>query len=75
VVWSGLSPDLATWGDMEALKQQFPHAPAWGQAVAQDRGNVSSASPDAVDEATPAGPRRGSRLRKSNFRVTGPEWE
>ena len=32
IQWSGASEDLATWEDMEALKQQFPSAPAWGQA-------------------------------------------
>jgi hypothetical protein len=26
--WSGSSPELATWEDLEALKQQFPRAPA-----------------------------------------------
>jgi hypothetical protein len=41
VLWSGMT-DLATWEDLDALKQQFPRAPAWGQAVTQEGGNVST---------------------------------
>ena len=32
VQWSGMDEALATWEDYEALKQQFPQAPAWRQA-------------------------------------------
>ena len=32
VKWSGWPASLATWEDMEALRQRFPAAPAWGQA-------------------------------------------
>lgn len=33
IKWS-LSPEaLATWEDFELIKQEFPRAPAWGQAV------------------------------------------
>jgi hypothetical protein len=35
---------LATWEDMEALKQRFPATPAWGQAVSKGRGNVRTAT-------------------------------
>jgi hypothetical protein len=31
VEWSGLPRDLATWEDLEALRQCFPFAPAWGR--------------------------------------------
>jgi hypothetical protein len=41
VQWSGSSESLATWEDSEALRQHFPAAPAWGQAVSQDGGIVS----------------------------------
>jgi hypothetical protein len=33
---------LATWESVERLRLQFPRVPAWGQAVSQDRGNVST---------------------------------
>ena len=32
VKWSGWPASLATWEDVEALRQRFPAAPAWGQA-------------------------------------------
>jgi hypothetical protein len=41
VKWNNLPADLATWEDYEALRQEFPRATAWGQAVFQGRGNVS----------------------------------
>jgi hypothetical protein len=44
VQWSNLSRELATWEDKEALQQQFPMAPVWGQPGAQVReGGVSGA--------------------------------
>jgi hypothetical protein len=36
IKWSGWPAALATSEDFTALKQQFPHAPAWGQAVSQE---------------------------------------
>jgi hypothetical protein len=64
IKWSGAPAGDATWEDMEALKQQFPLAPAWGQAGFQERGIVNIPTPQASDtdarnrrEATPeAGP-------------------
>jgi hypothetical protein len=41
VQWSGGTEDQATWEDMDALRQQFPYAPAWGQAGFQEEGIVS----------------------------------
>ncbi|EMS57213.1 hypothetical protein TRIUR3_30242 [Triticum urartu] len=41
ILWSGSSPDEATWEDLESPRQQFPRAAAWGQAISQRRGNVS----------------------------------
>lgn len=38
VKWSSLPASLATWEDQEALQQQFPFAPAWGQAGSQEEG-------------------------------------
>jgi hypothetical protein len=42
VKWNNLSADLATWEDYEALRQENPRATAWGQAVTQGGGNVST---------------------------------
>jgi len=32
IQWSGMPSSLATWEDMETLRQRFPRAPTWGQA-------------------------------------------
>jgi hypothetical protein len=49
IKWSGAPAGDATWEDLEALKQQFLLAPAWGQAGFQERGIVSSTTPQARD--------------------------
>jgi hypothetical protein len=41
IQWSGATAEDATCEDLVFLKQQFPYAPAWGQAGFQDQGNVS----------------------------------
>jgi hypothetical protein len=46
VKWSSWPESLATWEDFEALKQRFPHASAWGQAVANGGGNVTITATD-----------------------------
>ena len=38
VKWNNLPFTLATWEDYEALRQEFPGATAWGQAVFQEGG-------------------------------------
>jgi hypothetical protein len=71
IKWSGAPAGDATWEDLEALKQQFPLAPAWGQAEFQERRIVSSPTPQARDTdarsnreaTTEAGP-RPTRPRK-----------
>jgi hypothetical protein len=42
VQWSNLPRSLATWEDLEELKQKFPRAPAWGQAGLRRGGDVSN---------------------------------
>jgi hypothetical protein len=32
VQWSSMPASLATWEDLEALRQKFPGAPDWGQS-------------------------------------------
>jgi len=81
IKWSGLPQSLATWEDLEPLKQRFPRAPAWGQAVSKGRGGVTtSPSKEAqgtgpVTMASPATEKRQStRIRTPSTRTTGPQW-
>jgi hypothetical protein len=41
VHWSHMPTTLATWEDEESLRQQFPRAPAWGQAGSQGEKDVT----------------------------------
>jgi hypothetical protein len=63
VKWSNMSSKLATWKDKEALMQQFPAAPAWGQAGFQDPRDVS-----ATTSFTLSRPRRS---KKANTHYSG----
>jgi hypothetical protein len=84
IQWSGLPASLATWEDVEALRQRFPRAPAWGQAASHQGGNVSNsgaAAEEAGAEQDVAhgntkedGPRRSTRARRPNTHVQGPAW-
>jgi hypothetical protein len=40
IKWSSLPESLATWEDLEAVQQQLPIAPAWGQAISLRGGGV-----------------------------------
>jgi hypothetical protein len=73
VEWSHMPISLATWENLEQLRQQFPRAPAWGQAASEEEGNVSS-SEDAHREQAPSGPARPRRQARPNARLVGPEW-
>lgn len=41
IQWSGGDASMVTWEDKDSLRQLFLRAPAWGQAVSQEEGNVS----------------------------------
>ena len=41
VRWSYLPATLSTWEDEESLRQQFPYAPAWGQASSKGGRDVT----------------------------------
>jgi hypothetical protein len=76
-----MDESLATWEDLKALKDRFPHAPAWGQAAFQERGNVSTDTQDNVGAGNKAGGEleegaatRTPRVKRRNVRVSGPEW-
>jgi hypothetical protein len=51
VKWSGLDESLSTWEDEEALRQQFPQAPAWGHAATQGGGGGCHGSPPGPAQA------------------------
>ncbi|CAD6238507.1 unnamed protein product [Miscanthus lutarioriparius] len=73
VKWNNLPSALATWEDFEAVRQEYPRATAWGQAVFQGGGDVSHRSNSAQDGAPGSRP-GGRRPRKPNPRVTGDQW-
>ena len=82
IQWSNLPRSLATWEDLEAIKQRFPRAPAWGQASSLQGENVSSEIGSGGGDTgivQPAGPsvsqpRQSDRARRANVLISGPEW-
>jgi hypothetical protein len=42
IQWSNSTTQEATREDLDSLCQSFPRAPAWGQAVSEEGGRVSS---------------------------------
>jgi hypothetical protein len=73
--WSGQTSAEATWEDGAALRARVPEAPAWGQAVSEEEGNVTGTVPGPT-LLTASNPMktRPARVRRPNVRVTGPEW-
>jgi hypothetical protein len=67
VRWIGCSSSEATWEELERLKERFSDAPAWGQAGSQEGGNVTDPNPIKTRP-------KGTRQRKPNTRVSGPDW-
>jgi hypothetical protein len=66
---------------MEALKQRFLVAPAWGQPTAYGGGSVKATAvsgDEQVEQGMPdeelMGRRVSKRIRKPNPRVKAPEW-
>ena len=75
VKWNNLPSALATWEDFEAIRQEFPRATAWGQAVSQGGGDVSHRHDPAQEEDGVSRDRpRGRRPKKPNPRVYGEQW-
>ncbi|KAK1610510.1 hypothetical protein QYE76_034183 [Lolium multiflorum] len=73
--WSGMPEDQATWEDIDSLRQQFPTAPAWGQAGFQAGGIVNdpatpSTSGAAQDNAEPSQAEGGRPARRKE----APKW-
>jgi hypothetical protein len=87
VKWSHLPLELSTWEDEIALHQDFPRAPAWGQAIprrGRDVTNTKTASaanqvatisePNAIQEDASGGDQVTVRSRQPSSRVFGPYW-
>ena len=74
IQWSGLPPSLATWENLDDLKRRFHQAPALGLAGSFGGGSVSSTHDDGDEEAALVGPRKSTRERRPNKRVTGTDW-
>jgi hypothetical protein len=72
IKWSGLDASLATWEDAEAIQQQFPQAPTWGQAGAQGEGDVTTLHLGQPKAAQPA--RLSNRAKKKSSKIFGPQW-
>lgn len=72
IKWNNLPVSLATWEDYEAIRQEYPRATAWGQAVFRGGEHVSTmpcpASGPEVSGSPTNGPRRSSRPVKPNPR-------
>jgi hypothetical protein len=75
IKWSNAAEDAVTWEDLEALQQQFPAAPAWGQAGFQEEGIVSDPAPPGSDteagspkaSPSPARPRPNRNRREPRW--------
>lgn len=75
VQWSGLTEELATWEDIEVLKQNFPRASAWGQAVSEDRGIVNNTTrPNSVTQEDNGPGLRPRRTRRAPAWLATGEW-
>ena len=73
IKWTNVPASLATWEDATALRQQFPNAAVWGQPAHQEGGSVSPGTEDG-SVSIGVGPRRSTRPKKVNARVSGPKW-
>ena len=89
VRWSYLPATLSTWEDEESLQQQFPRAPAWGQAGSKGGRDVtggtvttttdiSEPNDGKTRDASPEEPAGRNievkRMKKPSNTVFGPDW-
>jgi hypothetical protein len=85
IKWSNLPESLATWEELEALRQQFPRALVWEHPGAQGGGSVSGDPADGMTTTKEEGEAgtaeaqedagRKPRSKKKNVRLFGPEWK
>jgi len=82
IKWCHLPASLATWEDLEHLRQQFPCATVWSRLGAQRGGDVTAQDVEpclpSEEEAATHGPgpypRRSTRARMPSTRTSGAEW-
>jgi hypothetical protein len=80
IKWSHMPVTLATWEQLDQLRQQFPRAPAWGHAGSQAVGNVSNTahspatSQDSEDVVPEKDEPRPKQMIKPNNKFSGPAW-
>lgn len=84
VRWSKCPVSLSTWEDEQAIKQSFPMAPAWGQAVIQGEGDVSISNAgepgqeqegmEVQEKGRLTSRRYSKRMTKANPKYFGAEW-
>jgi hypothetical protein len=81
IKWSALPETLETWEDMEARRQRFPLAPAWGQPASNGGGDVNTTTTPVIErlpgkelEDQPMGRHASGRERRPNVHVCGQEW-
>lgn len=77
--WSDDTMEETTWEDIDDLKNRFPRSTAWGQAVSQGKGIVSTSGTreqDIITNGPPGGeaPVQGRREPKPNPRYKGNIW-
>jgi hypothetical protein len=70
VQWSNSDASAATWEDLDSMRQQFPRALAWGQAVTKGGGGVSIAEGEHVGGQLQ---QRPTREHRKPARLAGPE--
>lgn len=63
IKWVGWPPELATWEDEHLMLPRLLSSTACGQAVSQDRGNV-----------TPLDASRPTRAKRPSTKLNRPEW-
>ena len=72
VKWSHAPMEEATWEDVEALRQRFPRAPAWGQAGSEELGNVSNQGGNGTSASDPQA--QEAQLGRPKRRTKNPAW-
>jgi hypothetical protein len=70
-----MSEALATWENLEVLRQCFPAAPTWGQVGSQEGGNVSSPPSGSQEPTENMTSSRPKRILKPSVRFSNPEWQ
>uniref|UniRef100_A0ACD5Z751 Uncharacterized protein n=1 Tax=Avena sativa TaxID=4498 RepID=A0ACD5Z751_AVESA len=75
IQWSGQPESLATWEDIEELRQRFPRAAAWRQDAFQGKESVSIADTEAMTQARSEDDAQATkRCRRPSTRYASKDW-